>query len=273
MRYTSLRRWRNPALTALCGLAAAASAGCANKYDDMKVFMRAHENEVAGTIYRLEPPDVIVINSPTCPEVDNEVQRIRADGKISLDLLGEVYVAGMSPAEIAAKLQEQLARYYENPRVDVRVAAYESKSVYVFGQVAVPGPHPFTGRDTLMDVLARARPTFIAWGAQVKVIRPSARPDERREITVDVDRIVETGDMRDNLLLQEGDIVYVPPTPLGWVGLRVNEVLFPVSPMLSAYQMPYHFRDSTDHYRYGSYYHYKHDDDDNKGGYRRLLFR
>ena len=82
------------------------------------------------------------------------------------------------------------------------------------------------------------RPNFIAWGSQVKVIRPSPTPDEVHEITVDVDKMMQSGDLRDNLLLQEGDIVYVPPTPLGAVGLVIQEVLFPFSPLMSAYSFP-----------------------------------
>jgi hypothetical protein len=72
----------------------------------------------------------------------------------------------------------------------------------------------------------------------VRVVRPSANPDEVREITIDVTRMIEKGDLRNNLLLQEGDIVYVPPTPLGWVGLRLQELLYPTIPLLNAYAFP-----------------------------------
>ena len=137
-----------------------------------------------------------------------------------------------------AKLEKLLSRYYVEPKVEVQVASYESKKIYVFGQVNGQGPKRFTGRDTVMDVLADAQPTVLAWGARVRVIRPNANPEEIREITVNVDRMMEDGDLRGNFLLQAGDIVYVPPTPLGWVGLRIQEVLFPFSPLISGYAWP-----------------------------------
>lgn len=230
---------------------AAGSSGCAPKYKDLKVFLQAHRHDVAASIYRFEPPDMLSIESPTSPEVDREIQRIRSDGKISLRLIGDVQVSGMTPEEVAAKIEELLSRYYESPKVTVRVAVYASKNVYVFGQVTGRGAHPFTGRDTLLDVMAAAQPNFLAWGAQVKVIRPSPNADERHEIVVNVDKMLETGDLTDNFLLQEGDMVFVPPTPLGWVGLRIQELLFPISPALATFNAPVQFRNTTDQMRYG----------------------
>lgn len=239
-------------LTALAVLCSA-FAGCAPKYEDLKVFSQSHRQDVAASNYRLEPPDVIEIESPIALEIDQEVQRIRSDGKISLRLIGEVQVSGLTPEEVAAKLEELLSRYYESPEVTVRVASYASKNVYVFGQVMDRGAHPFTGRDTVVSLIAAAQPNFLAWGAQVKVIRPSPNPEERHEIVVNVDDMLESGDMTDNFLLQEGDIVFVPPTPLGYVGLRIQELLFPISPAIATYNAPAQAINSTDTIRYGGY--------------------
>lgn len=242
-------------------------AGCAQKYQDLKVFNQAHRQDVAASHYRLEPPDVIQIESPTAAEIDQETQRIRSDGKVTLRLLGEIQVSGLTPQELAAKLEDLLSRYYESPEVTVRVIAFESKNVYVFGQVGARGAHPFTGRDTLLDMIATAQPNFLAWGAQVKVIRPSPNPDERHEITVNVDKMLETGDLTDNFLLQEGDIVFVPPTPLGYVGLRLQELLFPISPALATYNTPLQARNTTDSLQHGGW-----ENTNNNSNNRRQLF-
>lgn len=250
-------------------LACMALAGCAQKYQDLKVFNQAHRQDVAASSYRLEPPDIIHIESPTAPEIDQDTQRLRSDGKITLRLLGEIQASGLTPQELASKLEDLLSRYYESPEVTVRVASYQSKNIYVFGQVMNRGPQPFTGRDTLVDVIGAAGPNFLAWGAQVKVIRPSANPDERHEITVDVDKMLESGDLTNNFLLQEGDIVFVPPTPLGYVGLRLQELLFPISPALATYNAPLQVRNTTDNLQHGGWDE-THDDDDNG---RQLFWR
>lgn len=215
-----------------------AGLGCSDtKYENLKVFLQAHEQDVITTDYRIQPPDVIMLSSPTSKEVDGHIQRVRGDGKISLKLLGEVKISGLTCAETGAKVADLLARYYTDPTVSVRVMSSDSQKIYVFGEVSAPGAYAFTGRDSLIDVLSRARMTWLAWRAQVKVIRPSANPDERHELVLDVDKLITKGDMRTNFLLQAGDIVYIPPTPLAWTGQRVRELLFPFQPALGAYTM------------------------------------
>jgi polysaccharide biosynthesis/export protein len=226
------------------------AAGCATpKYADVKAFVQAHNHDVVDSTYRSKPTDIVNIASPTCPEVDGATVRVGSDGTVMLRLLGAVKVSTLTDKEIAAKLEKLLARYYVDPRVEVRLTSPMSRCIYVFGQVGNSGPRPFTGQDTLLNVLAASRPTMIAWGEQVKVIRPSPNPNEVRELTIDVTKMMNNGDMRNNLLLQEGDIVYVPPTPLGWVGLRLYEVLFPLTPVLNAYSYPANVNDTLRTYQ------------------------
>ena len=83
---------------------------------------------------------------------------------------------------------------------------------------------------------------------KVQVIRSSPHEDERHKIVVDIDHMIRTGDTSANVLLQPNDIVLVPPTPLGWLGLRVQEVLFPFQPVIQAYNTPAGLIDSTEEY-------------------------
>jgi protein involved in polysaccharide export with SLBB domain len=220
-------------------LLAVGLTGCAPpKYDEVKAFVQAHNHDVVDTAPRAKPTDLVIIASATCPELDGANSRINTDGSIMLRLLGPVKVSTLNEQEIASKLEKLLTRYYTDPKVEIRLVTPSSRSIYVFGQVSFNGSRPFTGNDTLLDVLAAARPTLISWGEMVRVIRPSADPNEIREITIDVTKMMNQGDLRNNLLLQEGDIVYVPPTPLGWVGLRLQELLFPTAPLMNAYAYP-----------------------------------
>lgn len=228
----------------------ASVTGCASQnHADLVAFLRAHENEISSGEYRVAPPDAIRIHAATAPEIDGVTQQIRSDGKIALRLVGEVQVAGMTPEETAGKLQEILARYYVDPQVMVEVVDFRSKKFFVLGQVEAPKPYPYTGRDTLLSAIATAKPNFIAWLSKVKVVRPSPDMDGRHVVTVDVNKLIKEGNASENFLLQEGDIVYVPPTPLGWLGLRVREVLFPLSPLISAYTLPTSIVYATDAYQ------------------------
>ncbi|HUU82353.1 MAG TPA: polysaccharide biosynthesis/export family protein [Phycisphaerae bacterium] len=222
--------------------------GCANRHEDLLKFLKDHEHGVTATEYRVGIPDSIGISSPRILEIDNANQTVGVDGKISLRLLGPVRVVGLTPKEIAVKLQELLEPFYQDPKVHVEVTDYASKKYYVFGEVSGEGPYAYTGKDSVADALSQARPTFIAWRSEVRVIRPHPDPDEVVKLRVDLERMMRTGDMRMNVLLEPGDIVYVPPTPLGWLGQRVQEVLYPFMPVYQAYQFPANFLQAQDQY-------------------------
>jgi len=227
-------------------LAVITAIGCAPSDREINAFIHAWEASVSAPDYRVQPPDGIIVSSPTAPELDGVSQVVRQDGKITLRLIGEVKVAGMTPLDISRKLESLLQMYYVEPRVSVRVSGKESKFFYVFGQVARPGAFRYTGRDTLLRVLATARPNLAAWKSRIKIIHPSHEDDKRRVLTVNVDRIMKEGRLDQNILLQEGDIIYVPPTPLAWVALRVREILWPVSPIAEAVEQPADFASSVD---------------------------
>jgi protein involved in polysaccharide export with SLBB domain len=145
-----------------CGFLLAAllviSAGCASTPDQHTHFLRASEQVVSSGSYRVAPPDVIRIHCPIAPEIDGASQRIRPDGKIALRLLGEVQVAGLTTQELSDKIANLLDQYYVDPDVVVNVSGYRSQYYYIFGEVARPGPRPYSGRDTLIRALAEARP-------------------------------------------------------------------------------------------------------------------
>jgi polysaccharide export outer membrane protein len=212
--------------------------GCGPSDGEIDSFVRTWETSVAAADYQVQPPDTLEISSAQAKEIDGEVQTVRQDGKITLRLLGDVKVAGMTPVEISRKLESLLHRYYVDPQVNVRLRDANSKHYYIFGQVLREGAFPCTGRDTLLSAVAAARPTFIARKTHIKVIRPSNESEKRRVMTIDAENIVEHGQLEENVMLQEGDIVYVPPTALGWLGLRFHELLYPIQPAAQTLSLP-----------------------------------
>jgi protein involved in polysaccharide export with SLBB domain len=259
------QRRKTDLVRAIAALSLLALSGCAaTKHQELVSFVRAHETEVSTGSYIVRPPDVITINAPGAAEVDGTTQRVRSDGKIVLRLLGEVDVAGLTSAEIAVKLKAQLERYYVAPEVVVQVAGYYSQFYYVFGEVMPPGPKNYTGRDTLLQALADAKPTYLAWKSKVRVTRPAVDEPERRTIVVDLEHMLQTGDLTANVLLQEGDVIDVPPTPIAWVGHRVRELLYPVDPALRAYEGPAAAAVATEVYQHGPDWNDNHDDNNKR---------
>ena len=240
---------------------ALACVGCQSSHRDLTAFLKAHEHEVSAIEYRVGIPDTIAISAPQVLEIDSVRQPVRPDGKIALRLLGPVKVVGLTEKEIAAKLRRLLEPYYDAPKVQVRVASYRSKVIYLAGVIGSGNlggggnanaegwaSVPYTGRDTVLDLLAGRNLSFLAWWSQVQVIRSSPFEKDRRRIVIDVDHMIRTGDTSRNVLLQPNDILYIPPTPLGWLGLRVQEVLFPFQPIIQGYTFPARVADLNDAY-------------------------
>jgi protein involved in polysaccharide export with SLBB domain len=217
--------------------------GCFSSHaKDIEAFLRPRDVNVTTESYVLQPPDGIEIHSSNIPEIHLQRQRIRPDGKVSFEALGEIEVAGKTVEEVADVIKEKVAELYalpgDNP-IDVRVFAYLSKVYYVLGQVANPGPKDYTGRDTLLTALAEAQPTPLAWEERIQVIRPSEDKSVKPKIfEVNFDRMIAHGDTSKNVLLQDGDIIYVPPTILAAAAMVLEELIRPIARAFSgAYMM------------------------------------
>jgi hypothetical protein len=179
-----------------------------------------------------------MITSRQVPEINNQTQVVRPDGKINLPLVGEVTVAGKTPREVELILMEAAKEYYEQTDATVTIASYNSKKYYVFGQVASAGPQPFTGHDTLLDALAKVQPTYLAWFQRVIIVRgsqpqnggyaPSVQPSDE-----DMAHFRRWGEWRET-----------PEHPRETMIVNMWAILFPVQPILEATRVPNDLRDA-----------------------------
>ena len=183
--------------------------------------------------YILQPPDEVEIHCSQVPEVHLQRQYIRPDGKISFEALGEIEVAGKTPSQVASLIQKEVGKLYTLPGnypVDVRISIFISKRFYVLGQVLQPGPRNYTGRDSLLTALALAQPSPTAWEQRVQVIRPSNQMEISPKIfEVNYAKMIAQGDTSKDVLLEEGDIVYVPPTIPATIAMTIEEFLTPIA--------------------------------------------
>lgn len=207
--------------------------GCfSSRPEDIQAFLRPQQVFVTAESYILQPPDEVEIYCSKVPEIHLQRQRIRPDGKISFEAVGEIEAAGKTPEQLAEALKAKVLALYTltlDKPIDVRVVGYRSKVYYVLGQVDLPGPQVYTGRDTVLKALAVAHPTVLAWKERVQVIRPSRDKNIRPKIfEVNFDRMIAHGDASKDVLLQEGDIIYVPPTVLAAIAMKIEEFVRPI---------------------------------------------
>lgn len=190
----------------------------------------ATAHDKAPTEYVVDPPDELQIASNNVKEIARVKQVVRADGKISLNLLGEVQVGGMTPKQIQRALTASASRFYASPDIRVEVES-KSKFFAVFGRGATQQKKvPFTGNDNLVKALADAGVNEHAWPQQVLIVRPPQNPGEQpARAVVDFQHMQQTGDTTQNYALREGDIITLRGSPLDDFNFKMVQLLGPLS--------------------------------------------
>ncbi|CAN7649659.1 polysaccharide biosynthesis/export family protein [Trinickia sp. LjRoot230] len=139
-------------------------------------------------------------------QADPYGQTVSSDGSIFFPFVGRTHVAGQTPQQVRDRLAAALAPYIHNPQIDVRVLAYRSQRVQVTGDVKSPGPLAITDVPiTLVDAITRSGGS--ADNADLQRVRLT-RNGHFYEL--DANRLLDRGDVSQNVLLQDGDIINVP---------------------------------------------------------------
>lgn len=131
---------------------------------------------------------------------------VHADGTIYYPYVGRIDVEGMTVNEIRSILTERLSTYIADPQVEVSVADYRSKRVYVSGSVESPGMLPITNMPmTVLDAISQVGgATELANWHNVVLNRGG------KEITLSLFEMLKQGDLSQNRLLYDGDVLHVP---------------------------------------------------------------
>lgn len=232
-----------PITTAILALFVVTLTGCFSSHpEDVKAFLMPQQVDVTSKQYILQPPDEIEVHCTKAPEINIQRQQIRPDGKVSYEAIGEIQAAGKTCDQVAQILRDKIIELYkltgDNP-VDIRVVAFRSKRYYVLGQVATPGAQVYSGRDTVLSALALAgSPTVLAWQERIQVIRPSHDKSVKPKIfEINFDRMSAHGDLSKNVLLEEGDVIFVPPTILAAAAMKIEEFIRPIARAFSGYYL------------------------------------
>lgn len=153
--------------------------------------------------YRLGPDDQLEVTIYGQPDMPLRL-RIKQDGSVSLPLMGSVTAAGETPAGLAEKIRAGLVQggYLRDPRVNVEVTSYVSRSVTLLGAVVRPGIYPLQGAQPLSRVLATAGGQ--REGSETVLLRRGDAAPQRFSIEA-----LARGGAGDPVL-QPGDLLFVP---------------------------------------------------------------
>jgi len=163
--------------------------------------------EVAGRGNTLGTGDLLEIKVFQEQELSGQY-RISPEGTIDFPLCGKVEVAGQTASRAADAIKACLGNgYLKNPQVSVLIREFNSKKIFVFGEVQKPGTFPFEDNMTVVQAITLAGGfTKVASKNNTNVTR--LVEGQERKIRVPVEDI-GVGRER-NFALRPGDIVFVP---------------------------------------------------------------
>lgn len=176
----------------------------------------------------LQPGDVLKVDFLYWPELNPEAQSIRPDGKISLQLVGDVDVGGLTPDEVRTKLLDLYKDKLVEPEINVVVSSLESHRVFVGGEVMSPGPLKINGRLTALEAIMQSGGPIkeSAKLDRVVIVRQSGGKQFAR--TLDIKAALQNPES-EPFLLEPYDVVFVPRTNIDridqWVDQYINQLI------------------------------------------------
>ena len=174
--------------------------------------------------YRLTKYDVIDIQVIGLPEGAGMSDiMIGPDGYAQLPYVGSVKLAGLTLDEAKAVLMQRMGQYLRFPDMSLIMKSYGPRKVYVMGEVGSPGIHNL-GVDNLNAYAALSSAGGIkrrGRSTQVQVLRVVG--DTMYYKTLNIKNYIKKHDLTQNVVLQDGDIVYVPRSN----GIKLDEDVLP----------------------------------------------
>lgn len=162
--------------------------------------------------YRIGVGDTIAIHVWRNPELTQTIV-VRPDGYVSMPLMGDLKADGRRPEELAETINRALSQVIRSPEVAVMVtnpaSAEYLNRVRVTGQVANPLSIPFKQGMTVLDLVLQAG-GVTDFGAGDRATLQRLVEGQYESFRIELDAILNEGNMATNYQLQPGDLISVP---------------------------------------------------------------
>ena len=158
--------------------------------------------------FTIGPEDVLGILVWREPDVSGDVT-VRPDGMVTLPLIREVKAAGLTPNELADRIQTSIREFITDAAVTVVVRQMNSRKVFITGEVARPGAYPLLSSMTVMQLIAVAGGlNEYAESKSISVMRFEA--GKTKTFPFDYKNVASGKKTEQNIVLKPGDTVVVP---------------------------------------------------------------
>jgi polysaccharide biosynthesis/export protein len=184
----------------------------------------------AVSLYQLKPGDVIAVRFFYNPELNEEVQ-IRPDGRISLQLIGEVEVASKTIEEAVGLVKEKYVKEIRTPDLTIQVKTYASQKIYVVGEVYHPGLVNLPGPMTVFDAISEAGGIKATGNKNLAVLLrkgPTGSPEGRRLSLFEHGALTAGA----STILGPFDVVMVPESKTSRIDRWVDQTIRQMIPLM-----------------------------------------
>ncbi|MCA9538062.1 MAG: polysaccharide biosynthesis/export family protein [Myxococcales bacterium] len=165
------------------------------------------DTEVLLQSAALGPADVVEVRVYQERELSG-LYRVGADGGFDFPLVGRIEAADRTPSQLAGLLTDRLKDgYLRDPQVSVFVKEFNSKKIFVLGEVSKPGTFIYEDRMTIVQAITLAG-GLKTLAARNRLVLTRRMNGEERKFVVPFEDI--SLGRAANVLLQPGDIVFVP---------------------------------------------------------------
>lgn len=184
--------------------------------------LAAAQINVDPSDYLLGAGDLIQVTVFESEELNAKV-RVSSRGFITLPLLGQVQVKGMSARETEMHIETAYReKYIKNPHVAVFVEEHFSQRITLIGQFKTPGTYDYLSKMRLLDVMALAGGLNEKSGHTAQ-IRRRGRSGEALTLLIDLEKIITEGKEELNIEMNGGDVVFVPEAGMFFVDGAVRQ--------------------------------------------------
>ena len=168
----------------------------------------AAETSVAEPNYLLGPEDMLKVAVWKDEHLTQETV-VRPDGMITFPLIGDVAAAGRTAEDVRNEIAKRLSRFLPNPNVTATVLKVLSYRIYVLGRVNKPGEYLVGHHTDVLQALSMAGGlTPYASENDIKIMRRNG--SEHQVFHFRYGDMQKEKDLKQNILLQRGDVVMVP---------------------------------------------------------------
>jgi polysaccharide export outer membrane protein len=183
--------------------------------------------------YRLQPGDVLEVQFRYTPEF-NQTVTVQPDGYISMEIGGDLKVAGFTIEETRQAILRQANKRLQDPVATIVLKEFQKPYFVVSGEVAQPGKIEMREKVTaLQAIMLAGGMKETAKSSQVVVFR-KINSDTAEVKVLNLKDIRRTSDLENDLTLQAGDMVFVPRDKLSKVErfMRLVSVAALITPKL-----------------------------------------